>query len=122
MTNARLGELMPIDQIQEYDVPVRRHLGLDSCAGLTIEKAWSDYDEVGVRFTDGTVFYAYDDESRNLDSHHRICPSSLVRLGLLTDERRRAKNEEERTRSAEDQVKRERKEYERLKAKFGDEP
>ncbi len=113
---------MPIDQIQEHDVPVRRHLGLDSCAGLTIEKGWSTGDEVGIRFTDGTVFYAYDDESTNLDSHHRIDPGSLVRLGLLTDERRRAKNEEERKRNADAQAERERTEYERLKAKFGEQP
>ncbi len=113
---------MPIDQIQEHDVPVRRHLGLDSCSGLTIEKAWSDGDEVGVRFTDGTVFYAYDDESSNLDSHHRIGPSSLVRLGLLTDEQRRAKDEAERKRNAGAQEERDRKEYERLKAKFGGQP
>jgi hypothetical protein len=109
-----------IEQICEHNVTVRRRTDLGECAGLTIAKAWDQGDEVGIVFTDGTVFFAYDDQDSNLSSSYRLDAHRLEKLGLMTREERLARQATEREAQAKAAIERERKEFQRLRAKFED--
>lgn len=100
-----------------------RRCDIRECVGLTIE-AVSGGDPVGIRFTDGSVYQVSPEAGYygevGLSETEEIGHYDMVRLGLWTDEERKAYEtavERERATRAEQH---QRAEYERLKAKFGD--
>lgn len=91
--------------------------------GKTVAEAVSDYDEVWIRFTDGTAIIVRlmnvgDDSDANMEIEDDPSASALNCVGLLTlDEFETARQEQQRELSAA-REERDRAEFERLRAKF----
>jgi hypothetical protein len=104
------------------NIPARftRSTRAEDCVGKTIEDAHHGFGEFGFRFADGTYIWArggsdeYDDIPSLEWDHSKPSACDAYDLGLLNDEEFEAAKAQE----AEREATRERKQYERLKAKF----
>lgn len=84
-----------------------------------VASVFAYYDLVAMRFGDGSWAFG-SSVGHEFDWDGSICPSNgfaLVRAGIITEEEKEAKDREEQERFD----RRDRAEYERLKAKFGEE-
>lgn len=96
---------------------------LSECVGATIETAWSDGEQIAIRFADGRVFFAELRAQRYADGDELVMRASpdmndRVKLGLMTQQDVDARQAAQADWDRRCREGRERTEYLALKAKF----
>ena len=91
---------------------------IEEALGKRLERVWHEYDEVVLFFDDETWAHCQGDDRIKFPSLGELACSDMRDAGIITEEAYQAILQEKDAERANEREQRERKEYERLRAKF----
>ena len=96
-----------------------KQITIEEALGKRLERVWHDYNEIVLLFDDQTWVHGYADiEGVVFPSFGELDVRDMYRAGIITEEECQAALQERDAKWAKEREQREKREYERLKAKF----